>query len=69
MHCSKSDKEIYLQINIDVPLFKSSAKMFWQILCRVYFDPMIFHPVAIYTGNFKSKNLIRLLTSVRFRNK
>lgn len=55
------DKEIiYLQINIDgIPLFKSSAKMFWPILCRVYFDPMIFKPfpVAIYSGNSKPKIL------------
>jgi len=55
---------IYLQINIDsMPLFKSSAKIFWPILCRVHFNPMIYkpYPVAIYTGNSKPKVLSEFL--------
>jgi len=55
---------IYLQINIDgMPLFKSSAKVFWPILCRVHFNPMIYkpYPVAIYAGNSKPKVLSEFL--------
>lgn len=33
---------INLQINIDgIPLFKSAAKQFWSILCRVDYKSMI----------------------------
>lgn len=51
----ENDK-ILLQVNVDgVPLFKSSKKQFWPILCKVFFDPDIYapFPVAIYSGNAK----------------
>lgn len=60
---------IYLQINIDgMPLFKSSAKVFWPILCRVHFNPMIYkpYPVAIYAGNSKPKLLSKFLQQFIF---
>lgn len=55
---------INLQINIDeVPLFKSAAKQFWPILCRVDYKPMIYKPfpIAIYSGNSKPKLLTDFL--------
>ncbi|XP_044729614.1 uncharacterized protein LOC123292965 [Chrysoperla carnea] len=47
---------IELLINVDgLPLFKSSSKQFWPILCKVFNDPDVYHPfpVAIYCGNEK----------------
>jgi len=40
-------------------LFKSSAKELWLILCRVFFQPIIYEPftVAAYAGNSKPKSL------------
>lgn len=69
MNCFKSEmhadhKTIYLQFNIDgIPLFKSSAKQFWPILCRIHSTPMIYDPfpVTIYSGNSKPKLLSEYL--------
>lgn len=50
------NNKILLQINVDgIPLFKSSTKQFWPILCKVFFDPDIYKPfpVAIYSGDAK----------------
>lgn len=55
---------INLQININgVPLFKSFAKQFWPILCRVDYEPIIYKPfpIAIYAGNSKPKLLTDFL--------
>jgi len=52
--------EIDLLIHIDgLRLFKSSAKEMWPILCRIFFQPMIYDPftVAVYAGNSKPKYL------------
>jgi len=49
-----------LQINCDgLPLYKSSAKEFWPILCKVHNIPDIYKPfpVAIFCGNGKPNNL------------
>lgn len=60
------NKEIHLtdvldlQINCDgLPLYKSSAKQFWPILCKVYNIPDIYKPfpVAVFCGNEKPNNL------------
>lgn len=51
---------IELLINADgLCLCKSSVKELWSILCRVFFQPMIYEPftVAIYAGNSKPKCL------------
>lgn len=50
------NNKILLQVNIDgVPLFKSSTKQFWPILCKIFFDPDIYEPftVAIFFGDAK----------------
>lgn len=50
------NNKILLQMNVDgIPLFKSSTKQFWPILCKVFFDPDIYEPfpVAIYSGDTK----------------
>jgi len=49
-----------LQINCDgLPLYKSSTKQFWPILCKVHNSPDIYKPfpVAIFCGNEKPNNL------------
>lgn len=51
---------IELLINIDgVPLFRSSSKQLWPILCKVYFQPDVYEPfpIAIYCGNHKPCNI------------
>lgn len=58
------EEMIEILINIDgIKLFKSSEKQFWPILCRVYFNPMIFEPftVAIFAGDSKPKVLAEYL--------
>lgn len=54
---------IELQINIDgFPLFKSSTKNFWPILCRVHFESMIYKPFPItVSGNSKPQNVSEYL--------
>lgn len=50
------NNKILLQINVDgVPLFKSSTKQFWPILCKVFLDRDLYEPfaVAIYSGDAK----------------
>lgn len=52
--------EIELLINVDgVPLFKSSKKQLWPILCQVFSIPNRYKPfpVAIYCGNTKPSDL------------
>lgn len=49
-----------LQINCDgLPLYKSSSKEFWPILCKVHNIPDIYKPfpVAIFSGNGKPNNI------------
>lgn len=49
-----------LQINCDgLPLYKSSSKEFWPILCKVHNIPDIYKPfpVAIFSGNGKPNNV------------
>lgn len=53
-----------LQINIDgLPLFKSSTKQFWPILCKPHFDPDIYKPfsIAIYCGDVKPRSAAEYL--------
>ena len=48
-----NERVLDLLFNIDgLPLYKSSSKQFWPILCKVFFDPDIYEPfpVAIYAG-------------------
>lgn len=54
------DRNIALQFNIDgLPLFKSSRKQFWPILCQIFFNPSVYpvFPVAIYEGDTKPSDL------------
>ncbi|CAC5362092.1 unnamed protein product [Mytilus coruscus] len=53
-------QNIYLNINIDgVPLFKSSGKQFWLILCSFEkFPPFI---ISLYLGNSKPSSLHEFL--------
>ncbi|XP_076280281.1 uncharacterized protein LOC143209033 [Lasioglossum baleicum] len=56
--------EIPLMFNVDgLPLFKSSKKQFWPILCKIFHDPDIYRPfpVAIYCGDGKPTNIERYL--------
>ncbi|KYN01715.1 hypothetical protein ALC62_07489, partial [Cyphomyrmex costatus] len=56
--------EVPLQINIDgIPLYKSSRKQFWPILCKVHYDPDIYKPfvVGIFCENTKPKNINQYL--------
>jgi len=49
-----------LQINCDgLPLYKSSTKQFWPILCKIHNSPDVYKPfpVAIFCGNEKPNNL------------
>lgn len=49
-----------LLINCDgLPLYKSSVKQFWPILCKVHNTPDIYKPfpVAVFCGNAKPNNL------------
>jgi len=58
------NREIPLQINIDgIPLYKSSRKQLWPILCKVHYDPDIYKPfvVGIYCGNSKPNNINQYL--------
>lgn len=51
---------LQLQINCDgLPLYKSSSKQFWPILCKVHNIPDIYKPfpVAIFSGNEKPNNI------------
>ncbi|KYN50560.1 hypothetical protein ALC57_05601 [Trachymyrmex cornetzi] len=52
--------KVPLQINIDgIPLYKSSRKQLWPILCKVHHDPDIYKPfvVGIFCGYNKPKNI------------
>lgn len=54
-----------LQINCDgLPLYKSSAKQFWPILCKVHNTPDIYEPfpVAVFSGDEKPNNLSSYLS-------
>ncbi|CAC5397911.1 unnamed protein product [Mytilus coruscus] len=53
-------QNIYLNINIDgIPLFKSSGKQFWPILCSFEkFSPFI---ISLYLGNSKPRSLHEFL--------
>lgn len=56
--------KIELLINVDgLPLFKSSLKQLWPILCKIFHNPDIYKPfpVAIYCGNNKPRNVLRYL--------
>lgn len=56
--------EIPLQINVDgIPLYKSSRKQLWPILCKVYHDLDVYKPfvVSIYCGSSKPENLNQYL--------
>lgn len=51
---------IELLVNIDgLPLFKSSSKEFWPILCKIYHQSDVYKPfpVAVYFGSHKPKNV------------
>lgn len=51
---------IELLINVDgLPLFKSSSKQIWPILCKVFNDLDVYHPfvTAIYCGDGKPSNI------------
>lgn len=56
---------LHLQINCDgLPLYKSSAKQFWPILCKVHNNPDIYKPflVAVFFGDGKPYNLNNYLS-------
>ncbi|XP_011881879.1 PREDICTED: uncharacterized protein LOC105569765 [Vollenhovia emeryi] len=53
-------KELYLQFNCDgLPLFKSSSKEFWPLLCKIYFQPDIYEPfpVLVHFGDSKPNSI------------
>lgn len=55
---------IELIFNVDgIPLFKSSSKEVWPILCKVFNHPDVYAPfaVAIYCGDGKPRNVHRYL--------
>jgi len=55
---------IELLVNIDgLPLFKSSSKQLWPILCQIFHDLPVYKPfpVAFYCGNQKSSNVEKYL--------
>lgn len=55
MGITNGNNKILFQINVDgVPLFKSSTKQFWPILC-IFLHQAIYKPfpIAIYSGNAK----------------
>lgn len=54
------DRRIRLQTFIDgLPLYRSSAKNFWTLLSKVFYEPDIYEPfpVAIYSGDDKPYDL------------
>lgn len=54
------ERILYLLISIDgLPLFKSSSKQLWPILCKIHFEPDLYKPfpVAIYAGDQKPQIL------------
>lgn len=57
-----TENKIFLQFNVDgMPIFKSSTKQFWPILCRVHCPQSdIYQPfvVACYCGDAKPHDLI-----------
>lgn len=58
------DNKIELLLNFDgLPLFKSSAKQFWPILCLVFHQSSAYKPfpVAIFAGDKKPNNLVHYL--------
>ncbi|XP_034946314.1 uncharacterized protein [Chelonus insularis] len=61
LNCELHDtNNIELLINVDgLPLFKSSSKQLWPILCKVYdkLDRYKPFPVAIYCGDWKPSSL------------
>lgn len=53
---SLHENRINLQFNIDgIPLYNSSNKQFWPILCKVFFIPDVYKPfpVGIFYGSSK----------------
>lgn len=53
---------IELIFNVDgLPLFKSSKKQLWPILCKIHHDPNIYKPfpVAVYCGDEKPQSVQR----------
>lgn len=59
-----SDDLVELLFNVDgIPLYKSSSKHFWPILCQIYHASYRYEPfaVAIYVGNTKPDNMNRYL--------
>ncbi|XP_011862876.1 PREDICTED: uncharacterized protein LOC105559276, partial [Vollenhovia emeryi] len=59
------NREIKLQFNVDgLPLFNSSKKQFWPILCKVFSKIDVYKPfaVAIFCGNSKPTNVNSFLT-------
>lgn len=51
---------LHLQINIDgLPLYKSSSRQFWPILCKVQLQPDVYEPfpIAVYSGIQKPNDL------------
>lgn len=59
-----SNNTLSLIINIDgIKLFKSSAKIVWPILVKVYFEPDVYSPfvTALYSRNHKPKNVEEFL--------
>lgn len=49
---------INLSFNVDgLPLFKSSSKVMWPVLCAVHLKPIIVFPVTLTCGNKKPTDL------------
>ncbi len=49
---------IYLSFSIDgLPLFKSSGKVVWPVLCAVHLKPIIIFPTTLTCGNKKPTDL------------
>lgn len=59
--------DIQLIINADgLPLFKSSSKQFWPILCKIFHYPDVYKPfpIAVYCGNQKPNNVNSYLKKI-----
>lgn len=59
MHCPYSaENTIHLSFNVDgLPLFKSSVKVMWPVLCAIHLNPIVVFPTTLTCGNKKPNDL------------